>query len=139
MGNLGKVILKRLRNDDGVLMATIMVADEHDEVQRLLCHMVARVGHTPVMRTAAQRNELHGFDALLLEPAFPGSFRYAQEVRSVRPELPIVCVSIYPPTPDVRALGCVAHLLKPFSLCELESALEQALVAPLVRNTQAAL
>lgn len=119
-------------------MATIMVADEHDEVQRLLSHMVARVGHTPVMWTAAQSDELHGFDALLVEPAFPCSFRYAQAVRSARPELPIVSVSIYPPTPDVRALGCMAHLLKPFSLGELESALEQALVAPPVKNTQAA-
>jgi CheY-like chemotaxis protein len=125
-------------SDDGELMATIMVADEHDEVQRLLSYMVARVGHTPAMWTAAQSDELHGFDALLLEPAFPGSFRYAQAVRSARPELPIVCASIYPPTPDVRALGCVVHLLKPFSLSELDSALEQALLAPPAGNTQPA-
>ena len=119
-------------------MATIMVADEHDEVQRLLSYMVARVGHTPAMWTAAQSDELHGFDALLVEPAFPASFRYAQAVRSARPDLPIVCVSIYPPTPDVRALGGVVHMLKPFSLSELESALEQALLAPSARNTAAA-
>jgi len=47
-------------------------------------------------------------------------------------------VSIYPPTPDVRALGCVVHLLKPFSLHELESALEQAVLASPARNTQPA-
>lgn len=112
-----------------------MVADEHDEVQRLLSYMVARVGHTPVLWAAAQSDELHGFEALLVEPALSGCFRYAQAVRSARPELPIVCVSMYPPTPDVRALGCVVHLLKPFSLCDLESALEQALLAPPARNT----
>lgn len=119
-------------------MATVMVTDEHDEVQRLLSHMVARVGHAPVLWTAAQSDVLHGFEALLVEPAFPGCFRYAQAVRNERPELPIICVSIYPPTPDVRALGCVVHLLKPFSLSELESALEQALLAPPARNTQPA-
>ncbi|HVD10291.1 MAG TPA: response regulator [Gaiellaceae bacterium] len=119
-------------------MATVMVADEHDEVQRLLSHMVARVGHTPVLWTAAQGDALHGFEALLVEPAFPGCFRFAKAVRSARPELPIVCVSIYPPTPDVRALGCVVHLLKPFSLHELESALEQAVLASPARNTQPA-
>jgi hypothetical protein len=46
-------------------MATIMVADEHDEVQRLLSYVVARVGHTPVLWTAAQSDALHGFEALL--------------------------------------------------------------------------
>ena len=86
-------------------MATIMVADEHDEVQRLLSHMVARVGHTPVLWTAAQSEALHGFEALLVEPARPGCFRFAQAARSTRPELPIVCVSIYPPTPEVSAWG----------------------------------
>jgi CheY-like chemotaxis protein len=119
-------------------MATIMVADEHDEVQRLLSYMVARVGHTPILWGAAESDVLHGFEALVVEPAVPGCFRYAQAVRSERPELPIVCVSIYPPTPDVRALGGVVHMLKPFSLSELESALEQALLAPPVRNTQPA-
>jgi len=115
-------------------MATIMVADEHDEVQRLLSYVVARVGHTPVFWTAAQSDVLDGFEALLVEPAFPGCFRYAQAVRSARPELPIVFVSIYPPTPEVSALGGVVHLLKPFSLCELESALEHALLAAPARH-----
>jgi hypothetical protein len=127
-----------MRNDEGEHMATIMVADEHDEVQRLLSYVVARVGHTPLLWTAAQSDALHGFEALLVEPALPGCFRYAQAVRRARPELPIVCVSIYPPTPDVGALGCVVHLLKPFSLCELESALELALLAPPARDTQPA-
>jgi CheY-like chemotaxis protein len=116
-------------------MATIMVADEHDEVQRLLSFVVARVGHTPVLWTAAESNALHDFEALLVEPAVPGCLRYAQAVRRARPEVPIVSVSIYPPTPDVKALGCVMHLLKPFSLCELESALEQALLAAPARDT----
>ncbi|MGI8606152.1 MAG: hypothetical protein ACR2L0_03210 [Gaiellaceae bacterium] len=115
---------------DGEHMATIMVADEHDEVQLLLSYVVARVGHTPVSWTAALGDVVLGFEALLVEPAYPGCFRYAQAVRNARPELPIVCVSIYPPTPEVSALGGVVHLLKPFSLSKLESALEQALAAP---------
>jgi hypothetical protein len=38
-------------------------------------------------------------------------------------------VSIYPPTPEVKALAGIVHLLKPLSPCELESALERALLA----------
>ncbi len=111
-----------------------MVADEHDEVQRLLSYVVARVGQTPVSWTAALSDVLDGFEALLVEPALPGCFRYAQAVRRARPELPIVCVSIAPPTPDASALGAVVHLLKPFPLCELESALEMAIFAAPARD-----
>jgi hypothetical protein len=84
-----------------------------------------------------QSDALYDLEALVVEPALPGCFREEQAVRSARPELPIVCVSIYPPTPDVPALGCVVHLLKPFSLRELKSALEQAVASP-PRNTQPA-
>jgi len=58
-----------------------------------------------------------------------------RRLRRARPEVPTVCVSIYPPTPDVRALGCVVHLLKPFSLGEREEALEQALLGAPARET----
>jgi hypothetical protein len=110
-------------------MAVVMVADAHDEVQRLLACVVERVGHIPVSWTPAESDTLDGFDVLMVEPASLDCFRYAQAVRGARPELPILCVSIYPPTPAVRALECMAHLLKPFSLSELASALEQALEA----------
>ncbi|HYM63515.1 MAG TPA: hypothetical protein VES61_02440 [Gaiellaceae bacterium] len=66
---------------------------------------MARAGHTPVSWTTTQSDVLHGFEALVVEPASAGCFSYARAVRSARPALPIVCVSIYPPTPDVSALG----------------------------------
>ena len=49
----------------------------------------------------------------------------AQAARSW--DVPVVCVSIYPPTDDTRALEPVAFLSKPFAIADLERAIDGAL------------
>lgn len=61
---------------------------------------------------------------LVIEPADPRAFATAKILRLEREDVPIVCASIYPPSPHSRRLGPVACLVKPFALSELEAALQ---------------
>jgi two-component SAPR family response regulator len=70
---------------------------------------------------------LRNLAAILLEPADVISMELAQAARAVHPELPIVCASIQPPTPGSRKLAPAAHVVKPFTLSELDRALSTAL------------
>jgi hypothetical protein len=62
----------------------------------------------------------------VLEPVDVVSVEVTQAARASDPRLPVICASIEPPTSGSRRLAPVAHLLKPFSLPELEQALEEA-------------
>jgi CheY-like chemotaxis protein len=101
----------------------VLICEPDAEVRELLGRVVARLGHEPVF----ERNGLRDLSAIVLEPADVISVEVTQAARATDPELPIVCASIEPPTSGSRELTPVAHLLKPFSLPQLEDALQQAL------------
>lgn len=77
--------------------------------------------------TGLPDDALPDVDAVVLEPADPRSEAAARTLRRRSETLPIVCVSIYPPTQESRRLRPVEHLVKPFGLADLELALETAL------------
>ena len=110
-------------------MARILVCEPHTEVRSLLGHVVGRLGHEAVF---PGEDGDAGFrhvdvDVLVIEPADPRALAAAQILRLQREDIPIVCASIYPPSPHSRRLGPVAYLVKPFALGELEAALDAAL------------
>ena len=103
-------------------MAFIALRHPTDDVRLLIEHVLGRLGHVTLEPDA----EEHA-DVVLLEPASPEDLAAAQRLRALSPELPIVCVSIAPPFAEARALRPEAYLVKPFSVAELRSTVENAL------------
>src|SRR5215203_7214459 len=103
-------------------MARVLICEPHPEVRELLCRVVIRLGHDPVLEDA----ELAPVDAILLEPAHPPSVERAQAFRAANGETPLVCASIELPDAGSRRLEPVAFLVKPFALPDLEHALTRA-------------
>jgi hypothetical protein len=89
--------------------------------------VIVRLGHEAIYAPESpERADLREVDMLLIEPADPRALAAAQILRLEREDAPIVCASIYPPTPHSGRLDPVAYLVKPFGLAELEGALEAA-------------
>jgi DNA-binding response OmpR family regulator len=106
-------------------MARILISEPHPDLRTLLEAIVRKAGHEPV-----GQGELTSDDApelMILEPASADGLAAAARLRSRLADLPIICASILPPSPETRALGPAAHLLKPFRLGELEAAISTAL------------
>src|SRR5207253_8646581 len=108
-------------------MARVLIAEPYPEVRELLSHILTRLGHETVLQS--NENAPRGIDLFLAEPASPGTLELAQALRAQRPELPIVVVSFLPQPATWTALSPAAYLLKPFTVVELEAAVESALVA----------
>ena len=106
------------------LVGKIVICEPDPEVRELLGLVVVRLGREP----SAELNGTKDIDALLVEPADPTSVEQALAVRAACPDVPVVCLSIDPPTAGSRRLEPVAHILKPFALPELERALHAALL-----------
>jgi CheY-like chemotaxis protein len=107
-------------------MPRILIGEPYPEIRELLAHVVTSLGFEPVYVDSASPGPPPDVDVLLLEPALPDGVELARALRRSTPELPIVCVSIYPPSAELGALAPVAYLVKPFALTALQSALEAA-------------
>jgi hypothetical protein len=108
---------------DDESMARVLICEPHPEVRELLCRIVVRLGHDPVLEDA----ELAPIDAILLEPAHAPSVERAQAFRAANGDTPVVCTSIELPDAGSRRLAPIAFLVKPFALPDLEAALTRAL------------
>jgi hypothetical protein len=108
---------------DDESMARVLICEPHPEVRELLCRIVVRLGHDPVLEDA----ELAPIDAILLEPAHAPSVERAQAFRAANGDTPVVCTSIELPDAGSRRLAPIAFLVKPFALPDLEAALKRAL------------
>jgi hypothetical protein len=106
---------------DGV--ARVLICEPHPEVHELLTRIVVRLGHEPVSPDA----DIAPVDAIVLEPAHAPSVERAQAFRAANGHTPIVCASIDLPDAGSRRLAPTAHLVKPFALPDLETALAHAL------------
>ena len=91
--------------------------------------MVTRLGHQPIVLRVTVPQQLMYADVLVVEPATPVGAVHAQAMCMVNPSLPIICASITSPPPELAQLGVVfaASLVKPFTLEQLDSAIEEAL------------
>jgi hypothetical protein len=117
-------------------MARILISESHDEVRRLLERMVTRLGHEPIVVKVTVPQQLTCADVLVVEPATPVGAVHAQAMCMVNPSLPIICASITAPPPELAELGVVfaASLVKPFTLEQLGTAIEEALLASSARR-----
>ena len=107
-------------------MATILIMDPDPATRSLLELLVVRLGHRPIGQRELADNEEP--DLMLLEPASRLGLRLAHRLRGRRPQLPVLCVSIDPPSIETRELGAIGHVMKPFRRTQLERALECALI-----------
>jgi CheY-like chemotaxis protein len=105
-------------------MARILIVEPHPEVRELLARIVSRLGHDPVVHDP-DANDGYEVDIVLVEPVHWDGIEIARSAQR-RTGARVVCVSISPPTEEALALSAV-HLLKPFSLADLERALLSAL------------
>jgi CheY-like chemotaxis protein len=106
-------------------VARVLIAEPYPEVRELLSLIVRRLGHTTVLQ--GRGDPPAGIDLLVAEPAARGSLALAHALRATRPDLPIVVVSFLAQPAAWTALGPAAYVLKPFTVAQLEAAVESAL------------
>jgi CheY-like chemotaxis protein len=100
-------------------MARVLIYEPDAALRQLLELQVEHLGHE-----VADGTEL--FDIAVIEPAEPTGLELASELRDLLPHLPIVFASTHHPTSETHALRPHAHLVKPFGLRRLGSALAGA-------------
>ena len=112
-------------------MARILINEPHEDVRRLLGRMVARLGHEPIAVVSPTPQQLRSADVFVLEPAAPIGAVLAQAAQLIDPSMPLVCASVQAPPEDLEKLGVVfaAALVKPFTLEQLDAAIDRALYA----------
>lgn len=93
----------------------------------LLERAVTRLGH----ELLPCRGHSETAELLLVDADDDRALAYGERLRTERPDLPIVALSIYPPEPGPARLDPAAHLLKPFTRAELERAIATALAGTL--------
>jgi CheY-like chemotaxis protein len=107
-------------------MPTVLISEPHLEVRELLARVVEAMGFEAAVDVPEQTDAI---DVLLIEPGSEQALARARRLRADRPELPIVCVSIYPPQLESDLLYPSAYLIKPFSVAELQGVLRNAVAA----------
>jgi hypothetical protein len=112
-------------------MARILISEPRQDVRRLLEHMVARLGHEPMLVRVSAPEQLQSADVLVVEPAAPTGAVLAQAACIVNPSLPLICASVTAPPPELAELGVLfaAALVKPFTTEQLGVAIEETLRA----------
>jgi DNA-binding response OmpR family regulator len=106
-------------------MARVLICESEPDVGALLALQLHRLGHEAVIYNGSWSSPLQLVDVVLIEPGGTG-IRLAREIRRQAPDLPMVCSSIYPRSPDTEALRPAAHLVKPYSASRLDAAIRAA-------------
>jgi hypothetical protein len=105
-----------------------LISEPVGEVRQLFEHMVRRLGHEPLALWSVTAENVAAIDLLLVETADQACAELAAVARRLRPSLPILAASILPPRLDLP-FEPDAHLLKPFALAELRTAVAGLLPA----------
>ena len=100
-------------------MLRIFIQEPDPSVRQLLELEVEHLGYEVA-------DEAGPFDIALIEPADPEGYLLAERLHTQQPQIPIVFVSVQSRNAEFSALRPHAHLLKPFSLRVLGSALAGA-------------
>lgn len=100
-------------------MTRVLVHEPDPELRELFGCMLESLGFEPVS----------GGDAVaaVVEPGDLAGRLLLHTLRLSRPELPVVCVSVYPLDDEVAALAPAAYLTKPITTAGLREALAVAL------------
>ncbi len=97
-------------------MLRVLIQEPDPSVRQLLELEVEHLGYEVA-------EEAGPFDIALIEPADPEGYELAERLYTLEPRVPVVFVSVRSRTADFAAVRPYAHLLKPFSLRALGSAL----------------
>ena len=110
-------------------MATVLIAEPAAEIRALLTHVVTRLGHDAVESDDVRDLEgrIDELDAAIVEPAEPSAFLIAERLRAAHTRMPLVFVSVLPRTPESDVLQPVVHLVRPFDMKTLRTAVASAL------------
>lgn len=104
-------------------MARVLIAEPEPDLRLLAEQAVLELGHEPLSvdaHTAGCR-----VDVLLLATS-ADAVELAQALRRRQPELPIVTLGTVAAGPETHALRPVEHLVKPYTLRDLQRALGRA-------------
>jgi CheY-like chemotaxis protein len=116
---------------------TILIIDDDQGIREVLSEYLQELGYDVL--TAADGLEgldkirLLNFDLLLLDIRIPyvSGLGLLQIAREVKPNIPVVCMTGYGPSPEKIAAEEVSHILsKPFELNELAKAIELLIPEP---------
>jgi hypothetical protein len=105
-------------------VASFALKHPQDDVKQLIEHALGRLGYVGLGEGEETRANV-----LVLEPASAPHLEAARRLRELCPELPIVCVSVLAPFPEVLELRPAAYLVKPFTIAGLHATLESVLNA----------
>lgn len=94
----------------------VLIAEPDSDVRELLELTVERLGYEPV-----DGAELHGVDAVLLEPGSALGDLLLRRLGDDGP--PVVCLSIYPREHGLEPAQSVAYLMKPATAADIAEAL----------------
>lgn len=107
-------------------MPSILISEPHLEVRELLERVVEAMGFEALVD---EPEHAASIDVLLIEPGNEQALDRARRLRTTRPDLPVVCVSIYPPQLESDMLYPAAYLVKPFSVAELQDVLRKVVAS----------
>jgi hypothetical protein len=105
----------------------VLVLEPDPEIRDLVGLVAQRIGLDVVADVPTPSLSI---DVVVVEPESFRAFLAAQVLRERFPELPIICVSIAPPSTRTAELRPLMYMQKPFTLDELKRTLTRALSAP---------
>ena len=118
-------------------LGNILVADDDAAIRTVLNQALSRAGYNVRLTSNAATlwrwvSEGEG-DLVITDVVMPdeNAFDLLPRIKKVRPDLPIVCVSVLPPFPEVLELRPAAYLVKPFTIAGLRATVESVLNAAL--------
>ena len=95
----------------------VLIAEPNEDIQELLEILVGRRYRT----LATDTFELDEVDMAVVDPTGHGGLELTRRLH--QEGIPLVLISIYPPSADLLALDPIAYLEKPFTPRDLELAL----------------
>ncbi len=108
-----------------------MISDPHPVVRQMLVRIVARLGYEPmVVEDSPTPAKLRSADVLLVEPSSPAQIALTRTARAANPALAIISAGAValPEGMGRYGDGPIVHLAKPFTIEQLDGALQRTLV-----------
>jgi DNA-binding NtrC family response regulator len=105
-------------------MARVLIVEPEPDLRSLAEQALLELGHEPVLFDDDAPNA--PVDAVILA-TFDGMTTVTDELRRRRHDLPIIIVGMRPAGPSAGTVPPVAHLIHPYTLAQLQSALQGAL------------
>jgi CheY-like chemotaxis protein len=99
-------------------VSRVLVLEPNDDVRALFVRQLRRLGHETITDVEASGD----VEVVFLEPASANARSVLAEVRACRPDVYVVCASVYP-REDSTLLAPDVFLSKPVSIAALREAL----------------